>query len=315
MVDIKELADGVIRGEKRSLARAITVVENNPGGTRELLGYIYPHTGGAYIIGVTGSPGVGKSTLVYSLARYYRSLGKKVGVLAVDPTSPFTGGAILGDRIRMSGGEIDQGLYIRSLASRGHLGGLSEAASDALALIDAAGYEIILLETVGTGQAEVEVMRFAHTVLVTLVPGLGDEIQAIKAGILEIGDVFVVNKADRDGMDKTVLEIEMMLDLAPLVSYRPRVIRTVASKDEGIEELVKEIERHKEHLIASDALNQKQMYMAEERVKDILIRRVSAYVLDRAGTDLDIAMQDIASRKKDPYTAAEEILKDWFEEA
>ncbi len=208
-----EILDRFLAGDRRALARAITWVENGAAEAYELIRHLYPRTGQAHIVGITGPPGAGKSTLVDRLAGYFRSQGKSVAIIAVDPSSPFSGGAILGDRIRMQRSLSDPGIFMRSLASRGHLGGVSTATSDVVTLMDAFGFEVILVETVGAGQSEVEIMGLAHTTVVVMVPGLGDDIQAIKAGILEIGDVFAINKADRDGADKTATEIEMMLDL------------------------------------------------------------------------------------------------------
>ncbi|HSW10418.1 MAG TPA: methylmalonyl Co-A mutase-associated GTPase MeaB [Bacillota bacterium] len=242
-----DLVSRLLAGDPAALARAITLVERDRPAPRDLLAAIHPHTGRARVIGVTGPPGVGKSTLVDQLAISFRQPHALVGVLAVDPSSPFTGGAILGDRVRMARSSADPGIFIRSLATRGQLGGLSQATGDAIRLMDASGRSLILVETVGAGQAEVDIMNHAHTVLVVLAPGLGDDVQAIKAGILEIGHVFAVNKADRDGADRTAAELEMMLEMAPdcrAGGWRPPVVRTVARDGRGIPELVRKLDEH-----------------------------------------------------------------------
>ncbi len=242
-----ELVSRLLAGDAAALARAITLVECDPPSPRDLLAAIYPYAGKARVVGITGPPGVGKSTLVDQLATAFRQTHAEVGVLAVDPSSPFTGGAILGDRVRMVRSSADPGIFIRSLATRGQLGGLSQATANAIRLMDAAGRGLILVETVGAGQAEVDIMNHAHTVLVVLAPGLGDDVQAIKAGILEIGHVFAVNKADRDGADRTSSELEAMLEMAPdraAGGWRPPVVRTVARDGRGIPELVQKLDEH-----------------------------------------------------------------------
>lgn len=311
-----ELAENLLGGDRRALARAISLVENGTPAARALIKEIFPRTGRAATVGVTGAPGAGKSTLVSGLAREYRRRGKTVGVIAVDPSSPFTGGALLGDRIRMIHGEPDQGIFIRSLASRGHLGGLSRATSDAIALMDAAGKDVIIVEAVGAGQAEVEIMRAVHTTLVVLVPGMGDEIQAIKAGILEIGDVFVVNKADREGADQTASQLEMMLDMAVGTRpWDPPVVKTVARNGTGIDELVDRLEEHLRFLAGSGLLAQRRWMQVAERIKGIVQEQVLAELRaqdeeegrGRAGGRLADLVARVLAGTLDPYAAAEEL--------
>src|SRR5688572_777440 len=238
MTDLEALAAGIRAGQYRALAKAISLVERDDPQSARLLADIYPETGKARVLGITGSPGSGKSTLVAAIARFMRARDKRVGIIAVDPTSPFTGGAILGDRIRMTDLYTDKGVFIRSMATRGFLGGLARATNDVVDVLDASGFDLVLVETVGVGQDEVEVVRTVQTNIVVLVPGMGDDIQAIKAGIMEIGDIFVVNKADRPGADKTVTEIQMMMSLVEEHGeWIPPIVKTVASRNEGVGEL------------------------------------------------------------------------------
>ena len=312
MTDLDALADGIRRGLYRALAQAITLVERGDPRTDRLLADIYPLTGRARIIGVTGSPGSGKSTLVAAMAKHYRRQEKRVGIVAVDPTSPFTGGAILGDRIRMVDLYTDRGVFIRSMATRGFLGGLAKATNDVVDLLDASGFDIVLVETVGVGQDEVEVVRTVQTNVVVLVPGMGDEIQAIKAGIMEIGDIFVVNKADRPGADKTVTEVTMMMSLVEEHGdWVPPIVKTVASKSEGIEELDAAIERHYEYLKASGELNRRN----RERVRIRIETQLKEKFMDRliGGTialaDYDQILDDVLSKRNNPHDAAEGVLR------
>src|SRR5574341_2501056 len=247
-----DLAQKVLEGDVRSLVRLMTLIENGAADAIPALKTLYPHTGKAYIVGITGPPGSGKSTLTDRLTEAYRARGQTVGIVAVDPTSPFTGGAILADRLRMQRHFLDEGVFIRSMATRGHLGGLARSTNDVVDVLDAAGKAIVFIETVGVGQDEVDVVKAAHSSVVVMVPGLGDGVQAIKAGIMEIGDIFVVNKADREGADRTVQDIEMALMMNPVRGpWEPRICRTVATKGDGIPELLEAIEAHREFVLGA----------------------------------------------------------------
>jgi LAO/AO transport system kinase len=307
-----DLIERILRGDLRAAGRLITMVENATPEAVAALKALYPHTGHAYVIGVTGPPGSGKSTLTDRITRELRELGKTVGIVAVDPTSPFTGGAILADRIRMQRHSLDDGVFIRSMASRGHLGGLARATNDVVDVLDAMGKDYILVETVGVGQAEVDIMRTAHTTLVVAVPGLGDEIQAIKAGIMEIGDLFVVNKADREGADRTVLEIEMMLEHGDSDDgWHPRIFKTVASRGEGVEALTQGVLEHREFLFEEDGHGRKRRERTRWIFRGLLEERLAARAMDRISRQggLDPLVERIASRETDPYSAVEEVLK------
>ena len=267
----QELLQRLLAGDRRALSRAITLAENNPWDSRALIDALYRQQllGRAEVIGITGPPGAGKSTLTGYLIKHLRSKGKTVGVVLIDPSSPFTGGALLGDRVRMSDSTTDPGVFIRSMGSRGHLGGLSSATQDAVSLMDAFGMDTILIETVGIGQAETEIVQTADSTVVVCVPGLGDEIQIIKAGIMEIGDVFVVNKADRDGAEKVVIEINMMLDMAPAgANDRPPVIKTVANRDKGLDDLVLALETRGEQIRQNGMLTKRRRNRLWKAIND-----------------------------------------------
>ena len=303
--------DRVVSGDVAALARAISVVEEHAQGSGALLRDAFPHTGSATVIGITGAPGAGKSSLVDRLIASFREQGKKVGVVAVDPSSAYSGGAILGDRVRMQGHATDEGVFIRSMASRGNLGGLSRAASDAVDLLDAAGYDPVIVETVGVGQDEIEIAKAADVVTVVLVPGMGDDIQAIKAGILEIADVFVINKADRPGADRVAADLEAMMALVPgAAAYRPPVFRTVAVSGEGVSEL-------RDGLLGyvaaagADRRAQRRRERAEMRFLGVLTDRFLRDVRQRVlpGAEFAQLVTEIAERRLDPYTAADRVFQ------
>ncbi len=329
-----ELVEEALSGNRRALARLISQVEDNNSLAAQARSAIYTHTGHARVVGITGSPGTGKSTLASELAKVYRRAGQTVGIVAIDPTSPFTGGAILGDRIRMRDLAGDPGVFIRSMATRGSLGGLARATADVMQILDAAGYDVILVETVGAGQSEVDIARTADTTIVVEAPGLGDEVQAIKAGILEIADVLVVNKADRDGAASTVRALQAMLDLgaAPrtilhhgvtmtvgvpvppgrtdsALPWRPPILQTVALEGSGIGEVVESIARHQGHLVESGEGKVRRRARLEAELEAILretlLRRL---MTNLAPADLATMVDRIAAREIDPHTAAEELL-------
>ena len=309
----EELVKRLLKGDRRAAAKLITLVENDSDTeSAEVMHLLHPHTKKAYIVGVTGAPGSGKSTLVDRLTQNLRKMDKTVGVIAVDPTSPFTGGALLGDRIRMKESSVDQGVFIRSMGTRGSLGGLSRATNNSIRILDAFGKDFVLVETVGAGQSEVDIVNSAYTSIVILVPGMGDEIQAIKAGILEIGDIFVVNKSDKEGADRTVMELEMMLDLNPDKSgWMPPIIKTIASKGEGIGELLDSIECHREYLKSNNRLKKRQDSRNEAELLDVLSYKINKYLLDniKQSGSYDDLLKKVCKQKIDIYSAADEILK------
>ncbi|MEM2899428.1 MAG: methylmalonyl Co-A mutase-associated GTPase MeaB [Thermoplasmata archaeon] len=306
-----EIVDKLRAKDRRAIAKAISALEDNYENSNELLKSIFKYTGNAHIIGVTGAPGVGKSTLISSLVKEFRKLGKTVGIVAIDPTSPFTGGAVLGDRVRMGEHSCDPGVYIRSMGTRGSLGGLSKATNDAVKVLDAAGFDIIIIETVGTGQSEIDVVRAADTIVVVIIPGLGDDIQAIKAGILEIADIFVVNKCDREGVERAVSELEMMLDLKDKTSWRPPIIKTNAKLNEGTAQLADAISKHYAHLISNGELVKRRQARYSEEIREVVNRRISQYMHLASGKELFDSILDKVLRKElDPHSAADLILNE-----
>lgn len=306
-----ELVDRLLQGDRRACARLITFVENDTPEAKIAVKELYPHTGRAHIIGVTGPPGAGKSSLVDKLTQYYRDLKKTVGIIAVDPSSPFTGGALLGDRIRMQDRATDSGVFIRSMGTRGHMGGLALATRDAVKILDAFGKDIIMVETVGTGQDEVDIIKAADTILVVTMPSMGDDIQAIKAGILEIGDIFVVNKADLDYADRAVMELEMMLDLNSQKKWRPPVIKTQANRGEGVEEVAEAIQNHIDYLKKEDLFEEKRKKRAEMELLEVLNQCIVKEILERTKktNEFDTLVKGILHRETDCYTAAEKLLQ------
>jgi GTPase len=301
----------IIAGDTRAVARAISKVEDVSKDAAQLMKKIFPLTGRGLVIGITGAPGAGKSSLVDKLALHYRQQGERVGIVAVDPSSPFSGGAILGDRIRMQTLGLDSGVFIRSMATRGNLGGLARTTVDAVSILDAAGYGRIIIETVGVGQDEVEVVKAADISVVVLVPGMGDDIQAIKAGIMEIGDIFVINKADREGVNTTEKELEALLSLAMRDdSWEPPIVKTVATESKGIQDLAAAIEKYRNFHLASKSGDGRRLAIARWRILELLRERLVAQTLesDSASEKLDRLAGEVASRQRDPYSAVEEIL-------
>ena len=305
------LADRVLQGDVRAAARLMRLIDDAQPAAEGELRVLFPSTGRAQLIGITGNPGAGKSTLVDRLIAHLRGMGKTVGVVAVDPTSPFTGGAILGDRIRMQDHALDPGVFIRSLATRGQLGGLSRATGDCVRVLDAMGKDVVIVETVGVGQDEVEVCRLAHTTVVVVVPGLGDDIQAIKAGILEVADLFCVNKADREGADRTVRDLRQMLELSA-TEREVAIVKCVASQGEGIGELWDAIEAHYRFLQGGPGLLQRETQRARFELIEILRDRMLRAAVERLtaqGAHLDELALRIARRDLDPYSVAEEAAR------
>jgi LAO/AO transport system kinase len=312
------IIDQILAGEVRATARLLRDIDDQVSSSQTILRELYPYTGKAYVVGFTGSPGVGKSTLVDQLALRYRKEGKTVGILAVDPTSPFSGGAILGDRIRMQRHFLDSGVFIRSLATRGHFGGLTRSTNDMINVLDAMGKDVILVETVGVGQDEVEIAQSAHTTIVVTIPGMGDEIQAIKAGIMEIGSIFVVNKADREGSRKTVREIRNLVELGmrrreESDGWEPLIVETEAVKGRGIEDLFQGIEKHRDYLLANDrgqlddvlqkrARNQLMEALRDEALKTIVGR------LESRGVLIDDLVRKVVDKESDPYSVVQQVL-------
>ncbi len=310
--DIPELIQQARGGSPRAVARLISLVENAHPALPEVMAKLAPHTGHAWIIGLTGSPGVGKSTTTTMLVHAFRAQGKRVGVLAIDPSSPFSGGALLGDRIRMVDHALDPEVYVRSMASRGHLGGLSWATPQALRVLDGAGCDVVIIETVGVGQSEVEIAGLADTTVVLLAPGMGDGVQAAKAGILEVGDVFVVNKADRDGADATVREIRHMISLGDRSEpglWRPPVLKSIADRSEGRDEVMEALTKHREAGRAGGGLQARRVARAEREVEAIVLAGLRRRIGDlRADASLTALAQQVASGTLDPYAAADIVV-------
>src|SRR5215207_6129647 len=305
------LSERVSRGEPAAVARAISKIEDGANDAAALMKEIYGLSRGALIIGITGAPGAGKSSLVDKLALLYRERGERVGIVAVDPSSPFSGGAILGDRIRMQTLGLDEGVFIRSMATRGNLGGLARATVDAVAILDAAGYAKIIVETVGVGQDEVEVVKAADVSVVVLVPGMGDDIQAIKAGIMEIGDIFVINKADRDGVLRTEKELEVLLSLASRPDgWEPPIVKTVATENRGLEELAAAVESYRAFQREDEASLARRTSIARWRILELLRERLLARALGGEGADaqLDRLASEVAAKRRDPYSAVDEFM-------
>jgi LAO/AO transport system kinase len=307
------LAQGVLKGEVRAAARLMRRLDDQRADAEEALRELYPHTGKAWLIGITGSPGAGKSTLTSRLIGAFRKQGKTVGVVAIDPTSPFTGGAILGDRIRMQSYEGDPGVFIRSCATRGNMGGLSRSTSNVVRVLDAFGKDVIIIETVGVGQDEVEIVSAAHTTVVVTVPGMGDDIQAIKAGILEIADIFVVNKADRDGADRTVRDLQIMLEMNMKhdAAWLPPILKTVAARGDGIDEAVAALEKHRQHLLDNDRIGAFNRERIRRELTDALRSRLmtaAAAGVEAAG-GMENLITDVTEGRRDPFSLAEELSK------
>ena len=310
------LAKRILEGDIRAASRLMRDIDDRMPSALGLLKELYPKTGRAYIIGITGPPGSGKSTIVDKMIDIFRKEGKTVGIIAVDPTSPFTGGAILGDRIRMQRHATDEGVFIRSLATRGCLGGLTRSTQDIINVMDAMGKEIILVETVGVGQDEVEIVNTAHTSIVVLVPGMGDDIQAIKAGIIEIGDLFVINKADREGADKTERDLRMVLEMGRRREdgWEPLIFKTEAILGKGIFELVYGIYRHKQALEQSQALEKKLKERTKATLLEILKTEVTAYFIEKIEKEgkWETILDDLMKRRIDPYSVAERLMAEEF---
>jgi len=309
--ELQSNIDRLRSGDPRALARAISIVENRQPGHSELLKALFPHTGHARVLGLTGAPGAGKSTLVDQLAKHYRKASQTVGIIAVDPTSPYTGGAILGDRIRMQDHHADPGIFIRSMATRGSLGGLARATSDVAAVLDASGRDLILVETVGVGQDEIDIVRLADITVVMLVPGMGDDVQTIKAGIMEIADIFVINKSDRDGAERVEREIRAMQSLETRKDgWTPPIVKTVASEGAGTEELAAAVADYEAYLKKENLLLQKNVENWRERLvemlRDAMLEQARSQI---DGHRLDRYAAEIAEHKRDPYSLIEEIVK------
>lgn len=313
---MSSIVEKVIAGDVRAVARLIRDIDDGMPEVRDVLKEIFPYTGRAYVIGITGAPGVGKSTLIDQMINHLRRRDKTVGVLAVDPTSPFSGGAILGDRVRMQRHSMDEGVFIRSMATRGQFGGLTQSTRSAIDVLDAMGKDYILVETVGVGQDEVDIVKSAHTTVILVIPGMGDDVQAIKAGILEVGDIFVINKADREGSDRTMSDLRLMIDMDQKLyaegMWKPPVLKVQAVFDKGVEELMEEIDRHGESLVKThgglhfrgrkDRVREELTDMVKNRLMEDVVNRLNKT------SEFDAAVNSIVEGKMDPYTACDSIL-------
>ena len=309
---VENWAQQVRAGDVRAISRAVSAIENRDRDAENILRELFPHTGSAYRIGITGAPGTGKSTLVDRMAAHYRSQKKSVGIIAVDPSSPFTGGSILGDRIRMQGHAGDSGVFIRSMATRGFLGGLSQATRDTALLLDAAGKQMILIETVGVGQGEIEIVRLADCTIVVLMPGMGDDVQNLKAGLMEIGDIFVLNKSDREGADRYEQQLKAILQLVPeREGWKPPVVRTIATDNTGIAQLCDEIDRFRAHFEQAHERRAREIAHWKEWILQLLEARLLERVAGRhlAERELDRISALVADRKLDPYGAVNDIIE------
>lgn len=314
LAKVEEIARGVLAGDRRSIAKAITIIESNAPEAKKLISLIYPHTGKAHVIGLTGPGGSGKSTLIEKMVREYRRRGKTVGIVAIDPTSPFTGGAFLGDRIRMQELSTDEGVFIRSMATRNYAGGIAKATKDAVKILDAAGKDMVIVETVGAGQSEVEIIKVAHTIVVVHAPGLGDEIQAIKAGLMEIADIFVVNKADRENADKAVIDIQAMLQHGDReTAWKTPILKTTAITGDGVPQLVEKIEEHR--IFLEKGLGFKRsLGKAEAELVDVIKETVANSIIEELKREgiFEEVLREIVERKIDPASAAQKLLNKKF---
>ncbi|AEC51705.1 hypothetical protein PNA2_0789 [Pyrococcus sp. NA2] len=315
MTSIDELIDRMKKGDRRAVAKLITLVENDEKKAQEVIRRIFPMTGNAHVVGITGPPGAGKSTLLDKLIKEARKEDLIVGVIAIDPTSPFTGGALLGDRIRMQRHSTDPGVFIRSMATRGSLGGLAKATNDAVKVLDAYGCDVIFVETVGVGQVEVDIVKTADTVVLVTIPGLGDDVQTIKAGLMEIADIFVINKADREGVDATYFDLTIALDLEKekweKLGWRPPIIETIATTGKGIKELWEKIKEHKRYLEESGRLEERRRKKIEEEIKTIIAGMVARRVESSIG-EFEGVINDVLKKKMDPYSAANLVIERVF---
>ncbi|MFO7677442.1 MAG: methylmalonyl Co-A mutase-associated GTPase MeaB [Thermoplasmatota archaeon] len=309
---MKDLTTRVLEGESRGIARLITLAENNDCIATDVMKDIHQYTGKAHVIGITGVMGSGKSTLICELTRIYREQGKKVGIIAIDPTSPFSGGALLGDRVRMTELAMDEGVFIRSMGTRGMLGGLASSVYDVVEILDASGKDVIIVETVGVGQAEVDIIKIADTTLVVVVPGLGDSIQTLKAGVMEIADIYVVNKADRPGVEQIIAEVESLVDITCFGKKRKTpVLSAVAKQGKGIQELVNEIDSHRHYLKETKEFEKQRRMRYEAELVEIIRKRLMSFIFDESAfkEKIEDIIQRISKKELDPYTASEKILR------